>query len=80
MTKNNLLVKLSVYIIRKIWHGKLGRAYNQKRNIICRFYPSCSNYAIIALEKYGFIIGWLKSINRIWRCKPSNCDSCVDYP
>ncbi|MCK4588935.1 MAG: membrane protein insertion efficiency factor YidD [Nanoarchaeota archaeon] len=80
MKKNNLLVSISVKTIEYIWQENLGKKYNKKRNIICRFYPSCSNYGIMALEKDGFLKGWAKTINRIWRCKPNNHDSCVDYP
>lgn len=36
----------------------------------CRFYPSCSNYAIEAIHKYGaFEGGWL-ALKRICRCHP----------
>ncbi|NWF50335.1 MAG: membrane protein insertion efficiency factor YidD [Ignavibacteriaceae bacterium] len=38
----------------------------------CRFYPSCSEYAVQALSKYGIIKGSLKSIWRIIRCNPFN--------
>ena len=38
----------------------------------CRFYPTCSEYSIQALEKYGVIIGGAKSIWRILRCNPFN--------
>jgi hypothetical protein len=78
--KNNILVRLSVYLIKKVWHGKFGKNYNLKRNIICRFYPSCSNYAVMALQKYGFIKGWYLAIKRINRCNQKNTDSCIDYP
>lgn len=38
----------------------------------CRFYPSCSEYSIQAISKYGFINGGYKSIRRILRCNPFN--------
>lgn len=38
----------------------------------CRFSPTCSNYAIDALSKYGFIKGGLKAMWRILRCNPWN--------
>jgi hypothetical protein len=38
----------------------------------CRFYPSCSDYAIRAIEKYGLIRGGLKAVWRILRCHPFN--------
>jgi putative membrane protein insertion efficiency factor len=36
----------------------------------CRFYPTCSEYSIQALEKHGVIKGGIKSIWRILRCNP----------
>ncbi len=38
----------------------------------CRFEPSCSNYAIEALEEYGFFKGSILSFKRILRCNPLN--------
>ncbi|WP_026895538.1 membrane protein insertion efficiency factor YidD [Clostridiisalibacter paucivorans] len=38
----------------------------------CRFYPTCSQYSLEALEKYGFIKGIFISIKRILRCNPFN--------
>ncbi len=36
----------------------------------CRFYPSCSEYGVQALQKYGvFKGGWL-TVKRIARCHP----------
>ena len=34
----------------------------------CRFEPSCSQYMILSIEKYGFIKGFHKGIKRIKRC------------
>ncbi len=36
----------------------------------CRFYPTCSKYALEALTKYGAIKGSYLSIKRILRCNP----------
>jgi putative membrane protein insertion efficiency factor len=36
----------------------------------CRFYPTCSMYAIEAIEKYGALKGLFMSIKRILRCNP----------
>ncbi len=38
----------------------------------CRFYPTCSEYSVQALKKYGLIKGSWKSIRRILRCHPFN--------
>jgi uncharacterized protein len=36
----------------------------------CRFYPTCSNYFIQAVEKHGAVRGSLKGVWRIMRCNP----------
>ena len=38
----------------------------------CRFKPTCSEYAIAALEKYGLVRGGFKAAWRILRCNPWN--------
>jgi len=78
--ENNLLVRFSIFCIRNIWHKEIGLNYNKKHNIICRFYPTCSNYSIMALKKYGFLKGWILSYKRIKRCNLLNTESCIDYP
>jgi len=36
----------------------------------CRFYPTCSNYAIDAINEYGSFKGSIMAIKRIFRCNP----------
>lgn len=36
----------------------------------CRFTPSCSHYAIEALEAHGFLNGMILTLKRILRCHP----------
>ena len=36
----------------------------------CRFYPSCSHYAIEAIESHGALRGSWLSAKRICRCHP----------
>ncbi|WP_029523265.1 membrane protein insertion efficiency factor YidD [Persephonella sp. KM09-Lau-8] len=36
----------------------------------CRYYPTCSQYSIEAVEKYGVAKGLLKAIWRVLRCNP----------
>lgn len=36
----------------------------------CRFYPTCSHYAISALEKYGLFKGSGMIFFRLLRCSP----------
>ena len=41
-----------------------------KRNKCCRYIPSCSQYAIEALKKYGPFKGSVLAVWRILRCNP----------
>ncbi|MEA3241073.1 MAG: membrane protein insertion efficiency factor YidD [Pseudomonadota bacterium] len=36
----------------------------------CRFVPSCSQYALDAIGRYGIILGTMKAVLRILRCNP----------
>ncbi|MDP7026791.1 MAG: membrane protein insertion efficiency factor YidD [Candidatus Marinimicrobia bacterium] len=38
----------------------------------CRFTPSCSSFAIGALEKHGIIMGGWLALKRIGKCHPFN--------
>ncbi len=43
----------------------------------CRFYPSCSSYALQALERHGAIRGSWLTVRRLARCHPY-CEGGVD--
>ncbi|MDR2378739.1 MAG: membrane protein insertion efficiency factor YidD [Bifidobacteriaceae bacterium] len=38
----------------------------------CRFYPSCSDYAITALRTHGLVRGGALAARRLTRCHPFN--------
>ena len=41
-----------------------------KKHGTCKYFPTCSQYAIEALQKHGVIKGSLLAIWRILRCNP----------
>ena len=45
----------------------------------CKFYPTCSDYAVEAISKYGAARGSVKSLLRILRCSPASKGG-VDFP
>ncbi|HCL01917.1 MAG TPA: membrane protein insertion efficiency factor YidD [Lachnoclostridium phytofermentans] len=51
---------------------KLYRKYisPMKRVPTCRFTPTCSEYALEALQRYGAIKGSYLSVRRILKCHP----------
>jgi hypothetical protein len=50
-------------------HGPLKAFYPHG---FCRFYPSCSEYGVEAIEKYGIIKGGIITTWRVMRCNPWN--------
>lgn len=36
----------------------------------CRYVPTCSEYAMIAIQRYGFLKGAWLAIKRVCRCHP----------
>lgn len=44
----------------------------------CKYYPSCSRYAVQALEKHGAVKGSILAVWRILRCNPWSMGG-VDY-
>ncbi len=56
----NVLIKLI-----KLYQKIPGNFHNH-----CKYYPTCSNYAIEAIEKYGSLKGGILSIKRIIKCNP----------
>ncbi len=38
----------------------------------CRFHPTCSEYAIEAIERYGALRGGWMAVRRVGRCHPFN--------
>lgn len=38
----------------------------------CRFYPTCSAYAVQALQRHGVLYGTWLTLKRLTRCHPLN--------
>ena len=46
----------------------------------CRFYPSCSQYAVIAVQRHGAFRGTYLAVWRLLRCNPWNRGGVDDVP
>lgn len=56
-----------------IWLVHLYQHYApDEMRLRCVFEPSCSEYMILSIKKYGSLIGVLKGIHRLIRCHPPN--------
>lgn len=56
--------RFSIFLIKTYQKIPLSSHFN------CKYIPTCSNYAIEAIETHGFIKEWYLSIKRILRCNP----------
>ena len=61
-----------------IWFIRIYQRYaKSETRLRCCYTPSCSEYAILSLKKYGLIIGSIKAVKRLLRCGPPGG---IDYP
>jgi len=65
--KKSILIKPVIFIIQ-VYQVILSPVFGRN----CRFYPSCSNYFIEALENRGLLNGTILFLKRIVRCHPFN--------
>ena len=45
----------------------------------CRFIPTCSQYALEAVEKYGARKGGVLALKRILKCQPFHRQKSIEY-
>ena len=45
----------------------------------CRFIPTCSEYALQAIEKYGALKGGWLSVRRLLKCHPFHRQETIEY-
>lgn len=62
------MTQIAINIIK--FYKKHISLFFEKNGVKCKFYPTCSEYAIQALEKYGFFKGMFFSIKRVFKCNP----------
>ena len=46
----------------------------------CRFHPSCSQYAVEAFERHGFVRGFGLAVRRLSRCHPFGAHGADPVP
>jgi putative membrane protein insertion efficiency factor len=78
---SGIVLPVLLVLCRKVILVWLVRVYQRyakaEIRLRCCFEPSCSEYTILAIKKYGVLYGGIKCIKRFRRCKyPGG----VDYP
>ncbi|TFH40315.1 MAG: membrane protein insertion efficiency factor YidD [Chrysiogenales bacterium] len=74
-TINSICSKLIIFVIR-VYQTILSPLLPPS----CRFYPSCSVYAIGALKRHGVLKGSLLAAWRVLRCHPFNAGGLDPVP
>lgn len=72
MTPFAHIVALPVRMYRVLFSPMVGKS--------CRYLPTCSAYALEALEKHGAIKGSLLAFRRVGRCHPLGSDGYDPVP
>jgi putative membrane protein insertion efficiency factor len=67
MSRSRPLIALLVGLIR-VYQMAISPLFGN----VCRFHPSCSNYMIESLRKYGLVAGFARGVRRFGRCHPWN--------
>jgi hypothetical protein len=60
--------KILIFIIKK--YKKNISPVLSERGCNCKFYPTCSEYTMQAIEKYGSLKGIFIGLKRIIKCNP----------
>jgi len=59
-------MKLLLIFLIRIYQWTIGTLLSNN----CRFYPSCSQYGVEAIQKHGALRGSWKIVKRLCRCHP----------
>ena len=70
MRAPSALAKLPAPFVPKLPPEMAMRAVSPLFPRTCRFVPSCSQYAIIAVQRYGLAKGGLLALKRLLKCGP----------
>ena len=65
---NYSIISYFILFLILVYQKTLSPIFGKK----CRFIPTCSNYSILAIKKYGLIRGLFKTLKRVCKCHPLN--------
>jgi len=60
------LLRLLLAVLYRVYKACISPLFGNA----CRFYPSCSDYARLSIERYGWLKGGSLACKRVCRCHP----------
>lgn len=74
--KVNLILKTTILLLIRFYQRYISIFLGKN----CIYYPTCSQYTIIAIERYGVIKGGYLGVKRILRCTPFHQGGIDEVP
>jgi len=71
-----LLPRNIVVALLRLYRAVISPMYGD----VCRYYPSCSAYALGAVQQHGVVVGGFLSTRRLVRCNPWAAGGVDDVP
>ena len=71
-----LLPRNAGVLILRLYRAVISPLYGD----VCRYYPSCSAYALGAVQEYGLVVGSARAALRLGRCHPWAAGGIDDVP
>ena len=71
-----LLPRNLMVLVLRLYRAVISPLYGD----VCRYYPSCSSYALQAVQQYGVVRGSWMGMRRIARCHPWAAGGVDDVP
>jgi hypothetical protein len=76
MTTVLLLPRNAAVLLLRAYRAVISPLYGD----VCRYYPSCSAYALGAIQQHGLVVGTVLGVVRIARCHPWAAGGVDDVP
>jgi putative membrane protein insertion efficiency factor len=71
-----LLPRNAAIVVLRAYRAVISPLYGE----VCRYHPSCSRYALEAIQRYGVVAGSARGAWRIARCNPWSAGGIDDVP
>ena len=75
-SKVELIVKITILCIIRFYQKYISSLFGKN----CIYYPTCSQYMLKAIERYGVLKGGYLGIKRLLRCTPFHKGGYDDVP